>query len=193
MASTAQEEQAYLDGTHPALVGGNQALPPRPDSPTLNSDDSSPRFQLVDNDPSTQPPPPPTNSRSTGASNTGPKGVLADYKASQLKVAEQAGKSLLGMQKLHITAPPPLVFTLGADKSDEDDEFVGGRKGDGDERAIENYRKQRLAELSGSGQRQGSGKVFGHLREIGEAQFLAAIEDEAHDVAVVIHLYEPVR
>ena len=88
MASSAAEEQAYIDGTHPAMAGNAAAMsemrstsPTRSVSPTP-SDDESPRFTAIDSDPPTSLPPPPNNTaRNGGASNTGPKGVLADRKS----------------------------------------------------------------------------------------------------------------
>lgn len=80
-------------------------------------------------------------------------------------------------------------------ESDEEGEGGGGDE----ELARERYRARRLVELQGSGERGGvSGpgarrRHFGHLREIGMEQFLSAVEDEEEDVAVILHLYEPVR
>lgn len=81
----------------------------------------------------------------------------------------------------------------------EDDDAQDGEPNafDEDQAALEKYRQQRLRELHGSGQREtnslgGAKKVFGHLREIGIEQFLNAVEGETDDVAVVLHLYEPV-
>lgn len=203
MASSAAEEQAYIDGTHPAMAGNAAAMsemrstsPTRSVSPTP-SDDESPRFTAIDSDPPTSLPPPPNNTarnggasntgpkgvladwkarNQAGASNTGPKGVLADYRGSQAAAARSAMESLSLASGLR-----PLEGEL-----ESDDEGEAG--------AIEAYRTKRLAELSGSGERgPGRGrKVFGHLREIGMEQFLGAVDEEDAEVAVVLHLYEAV-
>lgn len=190
MASSAVEEQAYLDGTHPALVGGQSTTAPRERASSISSlpdsDDEAPRFTAVDDEaPTSAIPDMDLRGGSGGATRTGPKGVIADWKAAQLSKAEDAGRALPGMAKL---ALQPVVISLTT--SDDEEEWGTGVD---DEAAISRYRQQRIAELAGSGTRGGVGKVFGHLREIGEQQFLAAVEDEARDVAVVLHLYEPVR
>lgn len=183
MASTTQEDEAYLNGTHPALVGGNTGTTQRSRSDSMNSTpDDTPAFTVPTDGPTISNGTPSSSyrPRSGGANKTGPKGVIADFKAAQLAKAEDAGRSLHGMAKLAVTAPVIISLNDDSDEEKEDD-------------AIVNYRRQRLAELNGSGQRVGVGKVFGHLREIGEAQFLSSIEEEDRDVAVVLHLYEPVR
>ncbi|KAK4703653.1 hypothetical protein P7C70_g2571, partial [Phenoliferia sp. Uapishka_3] len=201
VASTTAEEQAYIDGTHPALQGNAQAMaelrsgsPTRSVSPS-SSTKSSPRFSAVDDDAPTSALPP-LNSNTRGASNTGPKGVLADYKArnnvSQTGpkgvladfVGSQAASAASAMANLTLSLAQNII-KLDREESEEEDEDEA--------KAIERYRSKRLAEMSGSGVR-GSGrgrKVFGHLREIGMDQFLTAIEDEDPEVAVVLHLYEP--
>ena len=188
-------EQAFLDGTHPALHRDAEAMatlrstsPTRSRSSSASSSASEPRFSAVDPDPPAREPAR-VRSGGKGSSNTGVKGVRADYKefqdskanatAAEKGLAKQMGKKLM--------------ISL------EDDDAQDGEPGafDEDRAALEKYRQQRLRELHGSGQREtnsleGAKKVFGHLREIGIEQFLNAIEGETDDVAVVLHLYEPV-
>ncbi|KAL8292378.1 hypothetical protein RQP46_001844 [Phenoliferia psychrophenolica] len=166
--------------------------PTRSVSPS-SSPSHSPRFQAVDTEAPTNPPPA-LNPNARGASNTGPKGVLADYNARKAVShtgpkgvladysGSQAAAAASAMANLSLVVP---ILNIDAD----DEELV-----DGDENAaIERYRRNRIAEMSGSGARgPGRGrKVFGHLREIGMDQFLTAVEEEDPDVAVVLHLYEP--
>jgi hypothetical protein len=216
MAANAAEEAAFLDGTHPALQGNAQAKTTiRASSPELRSqrdDDhsppSSPRFSAVDDDaPAFVPPPvnPPT--RSGGASNTGPKGVLADWQAANTNgAASQTGpkgvltdwRSNQATQAASALAQISLddVHELGLDEDHLRDAVAEVGEGElrGEEAAKEAYRRKRLAEMSGSGQREARArnKTFGHLREIGFDQFLPAVEEEEDSVAVVLHLYEPV-
>ena len=198
MASSAAEEQAYLDGTHPALAGNAEAMaalrstsPTRSVSPS-SSPSHSPRFTAVDPGAPTNPAPA-LNSNAHGASNTGPKGVLADYHARKNVSrtgpkgvladysGSQAASAASAMANLSLVIP-----ILNIDEEDDDDDDEGA--------AIERYRRKRIAEMSGSGTRgpRRGRKVFGHLREIGMDQFLSAVEEEDPDVAVVLHLYEPV-
>lgn len=218
MASNAAEEQQYIDGTHPALAGN---APVRSTSPvrsrsvspvSSSSRSSSPRFKTVDSDPpsSNNTPMPALNppTRNGGASNTGPKGVLADFKASRTGGASNTGPkgvladwkgneaSKAGRGTLHSAVRGVRVISLDDNEDGEasgEGNQSGGRTAAGEEgEAIERYRRKRMQELSGSGERSGKGKMFGHLREIGVDQFLSAIDDEHPDVAVVLHLYEPV-
>lgn len=221
MASNAAEEQQYIDGTHPALAGNARVRSTSPVrsrsvSPVSSSSrSSSPRFRTLDSDPpssSATPMPalnPPT--RNGGASNTGPKGVLADFKASRTGGASNTGpKGVLADWKGNeaskavrgtLNSAVRGVRIISLDDPEEDGEESGERNQSGgrsrtaageEGEAIERYRRKRMQELSGSGERSGKGKVFGHLREIGVDQFLSAIDDEHPDVAVVLHLYEPV-
>jgi hypothetical protein len=224
MAANAQEEQQWIDGTHPALAGNSvprsssptRSVSPTPSASSSSSSPGSPRFDAMD------PSPPPAQSapvRKGGASNTGPKGVLADWAArqatnggvgaasntgpkgvlndwrgSQAASAEAALKNL----SLGFVSSNGTVVRLDQEEDPESEEEGEGRGGD-EELARERYRARRLMELQGSGERGGfSGpgarrRHFGHLREIGMEQFLSAVEDEEEDVAVVLHLYEPAR
>ncbi|GAA5936596.1 phosducin family protein [Sporobolomyces koalae] len=185
-----KSEQAFLNGTHPALQRDADTMetlrstsPVRSSSPahsrSSSSSSAAPRFSAVDPDPPAREPAPLRNNTKQ-STNTGVKGVRADYreyqesKNSPATVAKQMGKKLM--------------ISL------EDDEDELNR--DEDQAALERYRQQRMRELQGSGERglnsNGSErKTFGHLREIGIDQFLNAVEGESDDVAVVIHLYEP--
>jgi len=215
MAANAAEEAAYLDGTHPALQGNAQAHTTlRAGSPELHSqrdDDhsppASPRFSAVDDDPPA-PAPAPVNApaRGGGASNTGPKGVLADWHAANSTGAthtgpkgvladwrsNQASQAASGLTQISLDD----VRELGLDEDHLRDAVVevGRDEARGEEAAREAYRRKRMAEMSGSGQREARArnKVFGHLREIGFDQFLPAVEEEEASVAVILHLYEPV-
>lgn len=135
-----------------------------------------------------------TNGGVGAASNTGPKGVLNDWRGSQAASAEAALKNL----SLGFVSSNGTVVRLDQEEDPESDEEGEGGGGD-EELARERYRARRLVELQGSGERGGvSGpgarrRHFGHLREIGMEQFLSAVEDEEEDVAVILHLYEPVR
>ncbi|KAI5476637.1 hypothetical protein MNV49_007415 [Pseudohyphozyma bogoriensis] len=193
MASTAQEA-AFLDGTHPALSGNAEAMealrsgsPTR--SPSPSSPPSSPRFSAVDTETYVDEPPPlnKTN-KATGASNTGPKGVLADYQArGTIGNTNNTGPKgvLADYQGNQSTLAQGMRFVSLSDAVEPQEE----EEDDVDE--VEAWRAKRRLELMGSGERRSSRKTFGHLREIGMDQFLSAVEEEDPEVAVVLHLYEP--
>lgn len=220
MAANAQEEQQWIDGTHPALAGNSvprsssptRSVSPTPSASSSSSKSSSPRFDAVDPSP---PPAQPAPVRKGGASNTGPKGVLADWAARQATTGglgasntgpkgvlndwrgSQAASAEAAMKNLSLgfVSSNGTVVNLDQEEDPESDEEGAGGEED---LAREKYRARRLMEMQGSGERGGvSGpgvrrRHFGHLREIGMEQFLSAVEDEEEDVAVVLHLYEPV-
>ncbi|GAA5911843.1 phosducin family protein [Sporobolomyces salmoneus] len=190
-------EQAFLDGTHPALHRDAEAMatlrstsPTRSRSPSVSSTSSSssaPRFSAIDPDPPAREPAP-LRSGGKGSSNTGVKGVRADYREYQESKAAQGQAEGKGLAK---QMGKKLMISL---EDDSEDDQAGNV--DEDQAALERYRQQRMRELQGSGERGlnssgGEKKVFGHLREIGFEQFLSAVEGETDDVAVVLHLYEP--
>lgn len=103
-----------------------------------------------------------------------------------------AAQSAMG----NLNLSPRFTKSAQEERDEEQDELdevelMGGLGGDEDARAIETYRRKRLLEMSGSGERGGAKKVFGHLREIGMDQFLSAVDEVDDETAVVLHLYEP--
>lgn len=116
------------------------------------------------------------NSRAAtgGATNTGPKGVIADWRLATAihHVAGHHEANLSGLLQLTNRAP-----------TSEGSEYAGSiREGEG---GCEKFcDRRRSLEMT-------RGKVFGHLREIGVGQFSRAIEEHS-SIAFVIHLYEPV-
>ena len=192
-----KSEQAFLDGTHPALQRDAEAMatlrstsPTRSRSPSVSSNTSSsddqPRFSAVDPDAPAREPAPLRSSGGKGSSNTGVKGVRADYREFQ----ESRNQDATTGQGLAKQMGKKLMISL---EDDAEEDQLGSI--DEDQAALEKYRQQR--ELQGSGERGlnsygGEKKVFGHLREIGVEQFLNAVEGETDDVAVILHLYEPV-
>ncbi|BGP40718.1 hypothetical protein JCM10449v2_004680 [Rhodotorula kratochvilovae] len=197
--STDAMEQAFLDGTHPALSRNADAAaalrstsPVRSRSPSPapsasssrddNGDDSdadAPRFSAVDPEPPTGGAAP---ARAAGGGrrgesrNTGVKGVRADYREHMAQQREQGAADMLAQQ-----AQRKMVISLADDArdADEDDE-------------LDALRRRRIAEMKGSGERVvRGGRTFGHLREVGMEQFVQAVEDEADETAVVVHLFEP--
>ncbi|KAK4057236.1 hypothetical protein OIO90_001731 [Microbotryomycetes sp. JL221] len=220
MAASAQDEQKWLDGTHPALQRGGQAAlsldAARDDSDqhTDNVDDddedenasSSSRFDARDDD---APPrssfTPPLNTTRAGTANTGPKGVLADYHARGHTTANTGPKGVLNdwtgnqMASANVAAFAGMRLTNGKPGGlrtvplEEDDERGSQSNLDEEDWAKTQYRKQRIAQMKGSGERRMArrSRTFGHLREIGIEQFLSAIEEEEQDVAIVMHIYEP--
>jgi hypothetical protein len=119
---------------------------------------------------SSEAPPTPPNPNHRGP-QTGPKGVLADWKAASRRLSQQQ----------HPNEKRAVPSSSGEESDDAE--------------AVAAWREKRLAELKGSAERRetATSKTFGHLREIGVDQFETAVLGENEDVKVVLHLYEPVR
>ncbi|GAA6044300.1 hypothetical protein JCM8097_006755 [Rhodosporidiobolus ruineniae] len=200
-------EQAFLDGTHPALqrnASGMEQL--RSASPTrsLPSDDESedendneqggggPPFSAVDPDPpqggfDAMPARPAGGGRGKGQSrNTGVKGVQADYREHLAQQREQQKLGGGGGGGLAREMKRKMVISLSGD----------GEEKRQDDEELEAIRRKRLEELQGSSERAGGpgrkeARTFGHLREVGMEGFVGAVEEEEAGTAVLVHLYEP--
>lgn len=192
---TDKMEQAFLDGTHPALTRDAQAATTLREQP-LASEQEDTHSQHSDGggeqdtpNPTPQPQPPlreTTNARTQPSQpvarrrgeesrNTGVKGVKADYAEAMARQQQQQQQ-------------PQLARSLERNLKLNDDE---------EEDELARVRRKRLAELQGSGERRaaataGNARSFGHLSEVGVEGFVTAVEDEDPETAVVVHLYEPV-
>ncbi|GAA5916142.1 hypothetical protein JCM8208_002222 [Rhodotorula glutinis] len=202
--STDAMEQAFLDGTHPALTRDADAAallrstsPSRSRSPSPapssssrddngdDDDDNGPRFSAVDPDPPTGGAAPPRQAgggRRGASRNTGVKGVREDYREHLAQQQRQGADAMLAKH----TQRKMVISLAGAGDARRDE----GADGDDELAAL---RRRRLAEMQGSAERTGrnGGRTFGHLREVGMEQYVQAVEDEADETAVVVHLYEP--
>jgi len=161
---------------------------------------------------------PPAHTSKGRSHNTGVKGVLADYRNRNNRThphPEGGGMENPGISKETLakftnmylqardgrqTAPGPGHPDDQEDSDDGLSDLDGG--GSEDEReAREAYRKARMREIMkmGSGERKdvkaGNAAAhlprFGHLREIGEHQFVKATEEKA-GVVVLVHVYDAV-
>ncbi|GAA5851681.1 hypothetical protein JCM8547_001172 [Rhodosporidiobolus lusitaniae] len=195
MSNLSEMEQAFVDGTHPALARNAQGMESlRAASPTRSpshSDDEEEGekgggagggFSAIDPNPprgGTMPSRPAGGGRAAkgGSRNTGVKGVQADYREHMANQGQGAKgqPQPVGRKKMVISLDGD-----GAGKQEEDE--------------LEELRRKRLAELQGSSERPGGAggaRTFGHLREVGVEGFVQAVEDEGPNTAVVVHLYEP--
>ncbi|TPX33852.1 hypothetical protein SmJEL517_g03393 [Synchytrium microbalum] len=154
-----------------------------------------------------------------GGPQTGPKGVLADYrfhaKQEIARRAEQArhdssrNKQLLSSGWMQRTIAREeaekrgdIAKAEGNNRSDALDDAERQREEDEDaiellERQVEDldledpaflnqYRARRIAEIS----QRTPARVHGVLRELDESTYVSAIDNEASNVTVVIHLYQ---
>lgn len=154
------------------------------------------------------------NRGAEGATNTGPKGVLRDQ---QLRAAhESAARSAavhVTNRRMESLALSSESYTQQVERERREaalrlqheldhDEHTVSREAIADLQAKERRREARIAELKafhasrnpahpttvsmGVGS---SERWFGHLREVDERGYVAAIDNEVHDVPIVIHIY----
>ena len=112
-----------------------------------------------------------------GPGRTGVKGVIRDRK--EMNTIERERQRV----KLKETNERMERMNLGGMTYLEEKAFDEAKEAE-DDNSWEERRKTRMEFRSGK---------FGHLREIGVSNFVGAIENEAPNVWVVVHLYDRVR
>ncbi|KAJ3349692.1 hypothetical protein GGF32_005316 [Allomyces javanicus] len=112
-----------------------------------------------------------------GGPQTGPKGVMADYKHQQRMeraAADQQHRDFLA--KLDKQAMRGKAL---------EDEFADLELDEEDDEVLAKYRAQRMAQMQSRAR-----PTFGVFREIGVGQFLKEVDMEHKETPVLIHLYE---
>lgn len=131
--------------------------------------------------------PPPVNNWSGTASNTGPKGVLEDWRRFKQLEAE----SRLEMEKERVALAKKLTLSVKTQREEEE----AKKKEDLEEELNEliddefllQYQKQRMDELMSQLQKT---PKFGKVITLSSQEdFLDAIDKEDHKVAVLVHIY----
>lgn len=129
--------------------------------------------------------------------NTGVKGVLADYRnrnnltnGSSSTDTSRTRKAFKGLSVNSRNGGNT------AEVSDDLSDASSAELSDAEQEARDAYRRKRMEEmrLMGSSERRTdpSRQRFGHLREVGQSQFIKAVEDRSAQ-CVVIHVYDHVR
>ncbi|XP_053267716.1 phosducin-like protein [Pleuronectes platessa] len=137
------------------------------------------------------------------AVNTGPKGVINDWrKYKQLEVEqkqEQKKEMERLIKKLSLTCRSDLDLEKDSDKQKELQDKIKGKmtmqeynmlqEGEDDEDFLQHYRMQRIEEMR---RQLCRGKRFEQVQELicGE-DFLEALDEEDKSTLVMIHIYEP--
>ncbi|KNC82061.1 hypothetical protein SARC_05654 [Sphaeroforma arctica JP610] len=111
-----------------------------------------------------------------GQSQTGPKGVLADYK--QFCRERDQDKRVKDAQLIEMAKR----MTLSKAESDSDDDFL-----DDDEEYMQQYRQRRIDEMKHI---MNARPKFGSLRTVTSESYLQEIDGEDVNVFVVVHLYK---
>jgi hypothetical protein len=130
--------------------------------------------------------------------NTGVKGVLADYRNRNNGKGSTAGhKKKNGTRTIRKGVKGLTIETEeGNESTDSLDDLLAeadGLSDGGEQDARDAYRRKRIEEMKmmGSQERRTNAtqERYGHLREIGQDQFIKAIEDKsAH--CVMVHVYD---
>ncbi|EST08500.1 Phosducin, thioredoxin-like domain protein [Kalmanozyma brasiliensis GHG001] len=140
-----------------------------------------------------------------GATNTGPKGVLRDrqLRAQQESNARTAAVHATNraMESLALSSETyseqvarekrETLARIGQETRESDDDSVS-QSAIADLQAKEKRREARIAELKSTRTTTpiaGSERYFGHLREVDERGYVAAIDNEDPRIPVVIHIY----
>ena len=131
------------------------------------------------------------------STNTGVKGVQADYAAAKLKLrarrleaklyAERAlNRASVGADRSEVTVAeaPPMPRQKPADELDSDFDS------DEDGGAFEAYKLQRMRALQAQ-QQQADAPFWGKLEEATVQNFIEEVEDAAGSHFIVVHLYQP--
>lgn len=131
--------------------------------------------------------PPPINSWTGQASNTGPKGVLEDWRRFKQLEAENRAE----LAKERIALAKKLTLTVKPEREEAQDKQIDELEDElselMDEEFLMQYQKQRMQELMTQLQKV---PKFGKLITLNnQEEFLNAIDKEDTKVTVIIHIY----
>ncbi|KAG9288930.1 hypothetical protein G9A89_019552 [Geosiphon pyriformis] len=130
-----------------------------------------------------------------GGHQTGPKGVLADHAFHQQMIRERQVASIASHNQ-HMQSKAFTTTSYREDElkknSDEAllEEFENLSSDEEEKEALRKYREKRLKEINVGEFSKGDNPRFGSLKEISANQYVKAIDNEANNVAIVLHLYE---
>lgn len=131
--------------------------------------------------------PPPVNNWNGAASNTGPKGVLEDWR----KYKQLEAENLKEMERQRIALAKKLTLTVKTETEEEAekarDEIEDELNELLDEGFLMKYQQQRMQELMAKLQKA---PKFGKVKTLeSQDEFLSAIDKEDPKVAVIVHIY----
>ncbi|KAI9094311.1 thioredoxin-like protein [Phlyctochytrium arcticum] len=134
-----------------------------------------------------------------GGAKTGPKGVMADYKFHQRQEKARrdleqqrilSSYSIKGMKSgwLARQVANDQATNFGTDAEEiEPEELLEKLEADEEDEYLKEYRAKRLSELASASRKQRFGQV---IELTSEDDYLSAVDDEAPDTVVVVHLYQ---
>ncbi|KAI9184661.1 hypothetical protein H9P43_003716 [Blastocladiella emersonii ATCC 22665] len=126
-----------------------------------------------------------------GGPQTGPKGVMADYRYQQQLAAEdKRAKHADYLAKIDRQALRGGSTTAASPEDEDDDATLDELDAELEAEVLDRYRQMRLDDMVKAGRSQQL-PTFGAFREIGVSQFLKEVDEEHKQVSVVVHVYEP--
>ncbi|CEP03181.1 Phosducin thioredoxin-like domain-containing protein [Plasmodiophora brassicae] len=130
-------------------------------------------------------PPPALRPSAGGSCNTGPKGVMADYRAAQLKMRAARFQKEAEFERLleRMAVGDPVDFV--PESGDVQPNVVSGDADDDDNAELEAIRRRRLNQL------KSNLPVFGKLAEVTPRNFISFVEDVDKRTVVLIAMYKP--
>ena len=131
--------------------------------------------------------------------NTGPKGVIADAQSFTRAKKQSLRKSFLNLAngshfQANSKSPEPTPSRMGSDPTEKSG---SGLDDDQEDRFMEQWRQNRLKELSAGGslkhqRRQSPSKrKWGFSKEVDADGYLDAVEKTPSDTVVVVCIYDP--
>ncbi|VDK32040.1 unnamed protein product [Taenia asiatica] len=136
-------------------------------------------------------PPLPSDTLSHQVAQTGPKGVIADYKQyRKLKDEQEKLKSEAALQvakKCALTSRPYSADQSAKEEEQQLKEMLEGLMGDDDDAFLAQYRQKRLAEMQGVLKNL---PTYGRVYELNTGNFVGEVDKEPAQVTVFVHIYE---
>ncbi|VDN98242.1 unnamed protein product [Rodentolepis nana] len=137
------------------------------------------------------PPPPSPASLGNQVAQTGPKGVIADYKQyRKLKEEQDKLKNEMAIQmakKCALTGRPYSADQLAKEQEQKLKDLFENLLDDDDDAFLAQYRQKRLAEMQGT---FNSLPTYPRIYELNTSNFVTEIDKEPANVTVIVHIYE---
>ncbi|VDL19535.1 unnamed protein product [Hymenolepis diminuta] len=132
-----------------------------------------------------------TDSLGNQVAQTGPKGVIADYK-QYIKVKEEQDKlknemALQMAKQCALTCRPYSADLLAKEQEQKLKDMLEGLIDDDDDAFLAQYRQKRLAEMRGTFD---SLPTYSRVYELSTSNFVSEIDMEPPQVTVIVHIYE---
>ncbi|CAG8554369.1 1894_t:CDS:2 [Ambispora gerdemannii] len=138
-----------------------------------------------------------TTPLSHGGRQTGPKGVIADHAFHEQMARERKTAFIKSYNERMLSkAITTTTFREDQERNKQEEallqelENISSDEDDEDEQeVIRRYREQRIKEMKNHEYYKSRPK-FGFLKEVSAGQYVSAIDNEAANVSIVLHLYE---